>query len=209
MRRISWEKRVRNDDGINANICKTELGLQPTFTSWTQITMLHMYLISARLRCLTPEVTQTWQQHFIDHFFTDAENRMIVNHGLESRGARNGYLKDLFLQWRGILLAYDEGIVKGDAVLAAAVWRNLFNADPEVDVVKLGQIVGFMRRSLKDLEAMSDRQLVAGGKMFDNGPDKEGDVVSRRSPLMDLPLEQAPGKPLPATVKGGKAAKKS
>lgn len=161
--------------------------------------MLHMYLISARLRCLpTQAITQTWQQHFIDHFFTDAENRMIVNHGLDSRHTRNGYLKDLFLQWRGVLLAYDEGIVKGDAVLAAALWRNLLNGREDVDVVRLTQIVAFMRRSLRDLEAMGDLEMVGkgeGDRLFGE-PVEEAVLVGKKSPLMDLPLEQAPGKPL-------------
>lgn len=123
---------------------------------------------------------------------------MIYSHGLDSRMTRNGYLKDLFLQWRGILLAYDEGIVKGDAVLAAAIWRNLFNANEDVNVVKLAQIVAFMRRSLRDLEAMGDLEVVGkseGERLFGR-PSEEEVLVAKRSPLMDLPIEQAPGKPM-------------
>lgn len=121
---------------------------------------------------------------------------MIVNHGLESRGARNGYLKDLFLQWRGILLAYDEGLMKGDAVLAAAVWRNLCNANPDVDIKQLAMIVSFMRRTIKELEATSDIELVGGGLKFGK-PTDEAKVVGLASGMMNLPLEQAPGKPMP------------
>ena len=123
---------------------------------------------------------------------------MIYSHGLDSRMARNNYLKDLFLQWRGILLAYDEGIVKGDAVLAAAIWRNLYNAKEDVDVVKLAEIVAFMRRSLRDLEAMGDLEVVGkseGEKLFGE-PRSEGVLVGKRSPLMDLPVEKAEGRPL-------------
>ena len=153
--------------------------------------MLHMYLISARFRCFSPDVCKTWQQHFIDHFFTDAENRMIVNHDLQARGARNGYLKDLFLQWRGILLAYDEGLMKGDAVLASAVWRNLCNADPEVDVRKLAMIVSFMRKTMKELEGTTDLVLVDGSLKF-GGPLGERSLVGLPSGMIKLPLEQAP-----------------
>ena len=123
---------------------------------------------------------------------------MIYSHGLDSRMARNNYLKDLFLQWRGILLAYDEGIVRGDAVLAAAIWRNLYNAKEDVDVVKLAEIVAFMRRSLRDLEAMGDLEVVGkseGEKLFGE-PRSEGVLVGKRSPLMDLPVEKAEGRPL-------------
>ena len=59
---------------------------------------------------------------------------MDVVHDMGSSSIRQRYLKDLFVQWRGVILAYDEGLVKGDAVLAAAVWRNLFKAREDVDV---------------------------------------------------------------------------
>jgi cytochrome b pre-mRNA-processing protein 3 len=157
--------------------------------------MLHMYLISARVRCFQPEICKTWQQHFVDHFFTDAENRMVVYHGIDSRGARNGYLKDLFLQWRGVLLAYDEGVVRGDAVLAAAVWRNLFNSDEAVDFKRLVEVVAFMRSSLQKLEGMGDVELVAGRWGFGKPTDQIA-LVEKRSALLDLPLDQAPGKPV-------------
>lgn len=71
---------------------------------------------------------------------------MLILHGMSARGIRNRYLKDLFIQWRGLLAAYDEGLVKGDAVLAGAVWRNLFKGDEEVDWIKVSVIVGYMRR---------------------------------------------------------------
>jgi cytochrome b pre-mRNA-processing protein 3 len=124
----------------------TETGLQPTFSTWSQVTMLHMYLIAARFRCFpTLSQTQTWQQHLLDHFFYDAENRMMVNHNMHARGTRNKYLKDLFIQWRGLLAAYDEGIYKGDAVLAAAIWRNVFKANEDVDIKALAQIVSYIQ----------------------------------------------------------------
>jgi cytochrome b pre-mRNA-processing protein 3 len=39
-----------------------------------------------------------------------------------------GYMRDMFHQYRGAVAALDEGIMGSDAVLAAAVWRNLFGA---------------------------------------------------------------------------------
>jgi cytochrome b pre-mRNA-processing protein 3 len=174
----------------------TELGLQPTFSTWSQVTMLHMYLIAARFRCL-PHGSQTWQQHLLDHFFYDAENRMVVNHNMHARGTRNKYLKDLFIQWRGLLAAYDEGVVKGDAVLAAAIWRNVFKATEDVDIKGLAQIVSYMRRALKGLDSISDERLMSAGLQF-GSPKDEASVVALKSKMMDLPFEKAPGKPLPA-----------
>lgn len=47
------------------------------------------------------------------------------------------------------MAAYDEGLVKGDAELAGAVWRNLFKGDEEVDWVKVAEVVAYIRRSVK------------------------------------------------------------
>ncbi|EEP76059.1 conserved hypothetical protein [Uncinocarpus reesii 1704] len=148
------------DLGVGEGWWYEELGLLPTFSSWSQVTFLHMYLITVRLRALpSPESFQTFSRHLFDHFSNNAEDRMDVMHGITSRSIRVKYLKDLFLQWRGVLAAYDEGLVKGDAVLAAAVWRNLYKGSytdvqgrgEDIDWSKIAQIVLYMRKVLGEL----------------------------------------------------------
>jgi cytochrome b pre-mRNA-processing protein 3 len=160
--------------------------------------MLHMYLLSARFRNFEPYIAQPWQQHLLDHFFYDAENRMTINHNMYARGTRNKYLKDLFIQWRGLLAAYDEGLVKGDAVLASAIWRNVFKANEDVDVKGLATIVSYMRRALKGLESMPDQKVMGAGLQFGN-PMEEVKVVAQNSQMMDLLFDKAPGKDLSAS----------
>ncbi|KAI1821358.1 hypothetical protein F4861DRAFT_475171 [Xylaria intraflava] len=133
--------------------------LPPTFSTWSQVTMLHMYLVFARLRNLDADAARSWQAQLVDHFFFDAEERMDVNHGISSRAMRSRYLKDLFVQWRGVVAAYDEGVAKSDAVLASAVWRNVFKAREDIDLRHLASIVSWMRLSLKMLDQMPDEAL--------------------------------------------------
>lgn len=121
--------------------------------------MLHLYLLNARLRCFEREEYRSWQQQMIDHFFFECEKKMHVDHHITSSALRQRYLKDIFVQWRGLLLAYDEGLIKGDAVLASAVWRNLFKGSPDVDPRSLVAVVGWMRASLAALEGTSDATL--------------------------------------------------
>lgn len=150
-----------------ADICSSsELGLQPTFSTWSQITFLHMYLLTVRFRALPArESVQTYSRHLIDHFSHNAEHRMDVLHDIATRGIRNKYLKDLFIQWRGIIAAYDEGLVKGDAVLGAAVWRNLWKASPtgpdgkEIDWTKVAWVVAYMRRVVSELSKKDEVDL--------------------------------------------------
>jgi cytochrome b pre-mRNA-processing protein 3 len=164
------EKHIRVINISNENTsarCNTDLGLLPTFSTWSQVTFLHMYLLTVRLRALpSRDSLQTHSRHLIDHFSHNAEHRMVTLHRLTSRGIRNKYLKDLFIQWRGILAAYDEGIIKGDAVLGAALWRNLWKASPidphgaEVDWTKVARVVVYMRRVLFELAKVEEGDLV-------------------------------------------------
>lgn len=91
---------------------------------------------------------------------------MDVLHGLTSRAIRNKFLKDLFIQWRGVLAAYDEGLVKGDAVLGAAVWRNLWKASytepdgTELDWAKIARVVSYMRRVTSELSQVTEADLI-------------------------------------------------
>ncbi len=126
--------------------------------------MLHMYLIVVRLRCLEREAYQNWQQQLVDHFFFEADLMMDVKHHIKSRMQRQKYLKDLFVTWRGVVLAYDEGVIKGDAVLAEAVWRNLFKGREDVDLRVLAAVVSWMRVILRSLDEMPDDYLERNGR---------------------------------------------
>jgi cytochrome b pre-mRNA-processing protein 3 len=154
------------------------LNLTPTFGTWSQIGMLHMYLINARLRCMKPDEASDLPHQFVNNFFLEAERIMIENHGMTSGAMRQKYLKDLFVQWRGIIAAYDEGLLKGDAVLASAVWRNLFKAREDVDMRVLAAIVSWMRLNLQKLERLSDLELFrSSGAPFHGSPKEQLAVV--------------------------------
>ncbi|KAJ6446570.1 3-oxo-5-alpha-steroid 4-dehydrogenase [Purpureocillium lavendulum] len=142
------------------NVWHKTFKLQPSFSTWSHVTMLQLYLVNARLRMLDRDAYRNWQQQLVDHFFFECEKKMHLDHGITSAALRQRYLKDIFVQWRGLLLAYDEGLIKGDAVLASAVWRNLFKGDPAADPRALLAIVGWMRSSLAALEAASDMTFV-------------------------------------------------
>ncbi|KAL1993357.1 hypothetical protein VTN49DRAFT_3306 [Thermomyces lanuginosus] len=175
------------DVGIGEGPWYTKLDLLPTFSSWSQVTFLHMYLLTVRLRALpSAESVRTHSRHLIDHFSHNAEHRMATLHGISSRSIRNRYLKDLFLQWRGVLAAYDEGLAKdSDAVLAAAVWRNIWKGahrvptmtetsdggirieEKEVDWTQIATVVAYMRRVLAELARVDDADLVLVGEEWE------------------------------------------
>ena len=145
-----------------------------------------MWLVTVSIRGFPPELAPIWHQHLVDHFSYFSEDRMTTLHNIQSRATRNNYLKDLFLQWRGVTAAYDEGMMKGDAVLAAAVWRNVCKADPDVDLVNLGCIVSYMRSVLSALENMGID--VAQGDVVFGDPSSEISLVMMKSKMMDQPF---------------------
>ncbi|KAK4106765.1 hypothetical protein N658DRAFT_555563 [Parathielavia hyrcaniae] len=169
----------------------SDLDLLPTFSTWAHVTMLHMYLLVVRFRCLDPAAQQAWQAQLVDHFFVQAEVKMEDVHDLTSRMIRQRYLKDLFVQWRGLILAYDEGIVKGDAMLASAVWRNLFKAREDVDLRALAAVVAAMRAGLSKLGEMADDAVeLHAAEAFPSLSDMFRDV-DLPAASMRAPFEQA------------------
>ncbi|KAK7742091.1 Mitochondrial beta-keto-acyl synthase [Cytospora paraplurivora] len=170
--------------GVGGGVWHDDFGLPPTFSTWSQVTMLHLYLVVVRLRCLEKNAWQAWQLQLVNHFFNHAEELMEVNHGMSSRMLRQRHLGNLFQTWRGVILAYDEGLVKGDAVMASAVWRNIFKAEEDVDMRHVAAIVSWSRSTLKNLDQMLDPALLYhGAEVFKQQPTAELKLVDETGPL--------------------------
>jgi len=160
------------------------LALDVTFNTWAQVVMLHMYCLTVRLRCFPADHVQIWHQNLLDHFFYMAEDRMAVWHNMSARGTRNKYLKDLWMQWRGLLLSYDEGLIKGDAVLATAIWRNMFKGKEDADLADVALVTAYMRQQLKMLDRMDDEEIASGIVAFGSA-EKVKELLERESPSMN------------------------
>ncbi|KAL1796408.1 hypothetical protein ACET3X_004948 [Alternaria dauci] len=160
------------------------LGLKPTFSNWAQITFIHMYMLQVRFRMFPQSHAPVWIQHLTNQAFYAAEDRLVIWHKFNANSLRQKHLKDMFSQWRAVLLSYDEGLMKGDAMLAAAVWRNLLGAKEDVDFEKLAQIVGYMRRELKRLDNATDDEVANGTWTFKGSPGDEASLVKAPSRMM-------------------------
>ncbi|GAA6062137.1 hypothetical protein JCM10212_003172 [Sporobolomyces blumeae] len=113
---------------IEAPFWYEECSLPPSFQTWFSITTLHVWLLSVRFRSLPAPLGRTYVQELINHMFIDMEYRIRGPYNVTQGRLIKGYMKDLLEQYHGSIAAYDEGLVRGDAVLAAAVWRNMFGA---------------------------------------------------------------------------------
>ena len=138
------------------------LGLPQSFAQWFQITLLHYWILQVRIRAMPFKYGRDYQQKLIDRFFKDMELRFAEELGINSGSVREKYLKDFHKQLLGAVFSYDEGLLTDDMTLAAALWRNVFNGDPNVDIRHVEALLVHVRQQLYVLSKMLDRQFGFG-----------------------------------------------
>lgn len=143
-------------------------GLPPTFQTWFQITQLHLWMLMVRMRALPKDVGHHYQQQMTNHFFNDAEARLRVVYQIRDGRIVQTYMKDLLLQWRGSVAAYDQALISEDSVMAAALWRNIYGAQRDADLVCLDKMVEHTRLNLQLLDRASDQDVQAARFLFDS-----------------------------------------
>lgn len=154
------------------------LGLSRTFAMWFQITTLHVWLLFVRMRAMPFKVGKSYQQKLVDKLFKDIELRLSEEMNVLSGRIRDTYMKDFHSQMLGMIFSFDEAFAaKSDDVLAAAIWRNIFNGDKNIDIVKLEAVVRYVRMQLYVLDNISDRAFGFGDFEF-VGPNETVDLLS-------------------------------
>lgn len=138
------------------------LGLPRSFSQWFQITALHYWMLSVRMRAMPFKYGRNYQQKLVDRIFKDMEVRMSGELGISSTRIIEGFLKDYHTQLLGGVVLYDEGLMTDDITFAAALWRNIFNGDPNADIRHVEALVGYVRQNLYVLNKMSDREFGFG-----------------------------------------------
>jgi Ubiquinol-cytochrome C chaperone len=107
-----------------------------------------------------------------DSFFEDIEMRIYYEYNIKSHRYIQNQMKEFYENYRGLTIAYDEGITKDDAVLAAAFWRNLFQNTPtSVDFEKLAKVVNYFWKNMKLLD-MSGQEAFQKGEFGFLSPDR-------------------------------------
>jgi cytochrome b pre-mRNA-processing protein 3 len=135
-----------------------------------QITNLHIWLLSVRFRSLPAPLGKAYIQEIVNHYFIHSESLMRGRYHIKQNRLIKGYMRDMLYQYHGANMGYDEGLISGsDAVLAAAVWRNLFGAGWG----RMGGVKGKLNQDGKEIkeehhlpttsqEAIKDTDTVAG-----------------------------------------------
>ncbi|XP_062445402.1 ubiquinol-cytochrome-c reductase complex assembly factor 1 isoform X3 [Rhea pennata] len=114
-----------------------------------------------------------------------AEDAHLQDTPSGKRGINSAALKEdmrsMVENFYAALFGYDEGILSDDHVLAAALWRNLFNRNCE-DPRHLELLVEYVRKQVQHLDALSGEELLLTGEVSWR-PLVESDARSILKPL--------------------------
>jgi cytochrome b pre-mRNA-processing protein 3 len=152
---------VRCSLATRTRLIGKEIGLPQTFNSYAMVCFLHIWILKVRLRQWPKSMSDHLSKMLSDHFFWRAEEHMDFVHKLGAQ-ERHKHMDHFFQVWTGTLIAYDEGLVKGDAVLATAIWRLLFQANKEVDPLKVELVTRYARKEIARLAWLEDDVFMKG-----------------------------------------------
>jgi hypothetical protein len=97
--------------------------LGDSFLIWYNLMMLHLWLVFTRLRSCEPKLNHRISHDIINKFWRDVNFELMAITNVGDKLLVSKYRKQLFPIYWGTMLAYDEGMYKGDPVLADALWR--------------------------------------------------------------------------------------
>jgi cytochrome b pre-mRNA-processing protein 3 len=145
----------------------TDLGVPDTLDGRFDLICLHGFLYLHRLKAARPR-GEAVSQHFVDAMFADMDRSLReIGTGDLGVGREVNYMAQAFY---GRIAVYEDGLRGDDAILQAALARNLFGtvADP---ARFLDAMAAYARAAAAALERQQDGELLAGNVSFQT-PDR-------------------------------------
>ncbi|KAJ3327008.1 hypothetical protein HDU76_012434 [Blyttiomyces sp. JEL0837] len=151
MERIDNSRHIYEDCALqfhDGNKFMSKYNLPDNFQTWFTITVLHIWMYNTKLRAEGAD-GKDMKQEIFNTLWLDVELR-LSKAGVKMNLGK--IVSDLLSSFYGQTLAYDEGLYYGDAVLAAALWRNVFAAK-DVSAEQLEELVTYVRRQLQHIDS--------------------------------------------------------
>ncbi|KAJ1549047.1 hypothetical protein HK096_000662 [Nowakowskiella sp. JEL0078] len=143
-----------------------ECKLPKNFHSWFASAVLHIWIYSTRLK-LEGDEGKAMSQEIFNHLWVDVELE------LHKAGAQRilNIVKDLLSGYYGHTLAYNEGLFKGDPVLASALWKNVYGGK-EINATQLAVLLRYVREQLKRIHDAPKDEILSGKFKFERMTEK-------------------------------------
>lgn len=148
-------------DKINYLDFFNEFDLPNTFNSWFLVTELHVWMIMLRAMAEGSEKGQDGRilrNNIVEAMWADVNTR-AKKLGAHNPSGTRMQIEMLSEQFQAALIAYDEGVMSDDKVLAAALWRRFFERDCR-DYTKLEKLVLYVRKHVQLLDKLSREDFV-------------------------------------------------
>lgn len=139
-------------DKINYREFFELFNLPNTFNSWFLVTELHVWMILLRAMAEGSESGEDgrFMRNCIVEAMWDDVNKRAKKLGASNPSGVRKQIQVLSEQFQAALLAYDEGIMADDKVLASALWRRFFEKNCE-NYENLEALVKYVRLNVSTL----------------------------------------------------------
>ncbi|XP_044756332.1 ubiquinol-cytochrome-c reductase complex assembly factor 1 isoform X2 [Coccinella septempunctata] len=133
-----------------------ELDLPDTFYSWFVVTELHLWMLSARAMAEGTD-GRLIRNTLVEALWADVLQRVKKLGSRSNPIDIRGKIVELSEQLQASYIAYDEGLLSDDTVLAGALWRRFYQRS-DIDVEHLEKLVKYIRKNMRLLENLSTEQ---------------------------------------------------
>ncbi|XP_017080362.1 ubiquinol-cytochrome-c reductase complex assembly factor 1 [Drosophila eugracilis] len=153
-------------DKINYVAFFRDFNLPNTFNSWFLVTELHVWLLLMRSMAEgseTGEDGRFLRNCIVEAMWGDVNTR-AKKLGAHNPSRTRQQIETLSEQFQAALIAYDEGIMSDDRVLACSLWRRFFEMNCD-DYVQIERLVKYVRQQAAMLDSLPRDQFIIKPKV--------------------------------------------
>ncbi|KAM7355043.1 ubiquinol-cytochrome c reductase complex assembly factor 1 [Cochliomyia hominivorax] len=140
-------------DKINYLAFFKDFEMPNTFNSWFLVTELHVWMLLVRSMAEGSESGEDGRflrNCIVEAMWSDVNTR-AKKLGANNPSRTRQQIEELSEQFQAALIAYDEGIMSEDRVMAAALWRRFFEMNC-VDYERIERLVKYVRTQVQMLD---------------------------------------------------------
>uniref|UniRef100_A0AAZ3RCF8 Ubiquinol-cytochrome c chaperone domain-containing protein n=1 Tax=Oncorhynchus tshawytscha TaxID=74940 RepID=A0AAZ3RCF8_ONCTS len=146
---------------INYDEFFEKCSLPDTLNSWFLVAQLHVWICLVRIRQEGRE-GKYMCRYIVHSMWEDVEQRSKIM-GIDAIHRKES-MRAMTETFYAAIFGYDEGILSDDGVLAAALWRNMFNRQCE-DPRQLELMVEYVRKQMQFIDALDGEDLLLTGEV--------------------------------------------
>ncbi|XP_065360979.1 ubiquinol-cytochrome-c reductase complex assembly factor 1 [Calliphora vicina] len=153
-------------DKINYLAFFKDFDMPNTFNSWFLVTELHVWMLLLRSMAEgseTGEDGRFLRNCIVEAMWGDVNTR-AKKLGANNPSRTRQQIEELSEQFQAALIAYDEGIMSEDRVLAAALWRRFFELNCE-EYERIERLVKYVRSQVQMLDNLSRQDFLIKPKI--------------------------------------------